>query len=172
MSMIPDEIIEQVRDAADLVSIIGEKVDLKRTGADYRGACPFHGGQHRNFAVIPKKGSFYCFVCKAAGDIFQVTVGPEEGYGLRDEQRIQRVPKKYFKDGDRLKPGMVTVLQSQQGPQQVTVVKVGATVVDIDANHPLAGKTLSFDIEITGVREANPEELAHGHVHGPGGHHH
>jgi len=109
---------------------------------------------------------------KAAGDIFQVTVTPEEGYGLRDETRIQRVPKKYFKDGDRLKPGMVTVLQSQQGPHQVTVMKVGATVIDIDANHPLAGKTLNFDIEITGVRDANPEELAHGHVHGPGGHHH
>jgi DNA primase len=70
MSMIPDELIEQVRDGADLVSIIGESVDLRRTGGDYRGACPFHGGQHRNFAVIPKKGRFYCFVCKASGDVF------------------------------------------------------------------------------------------------------
>lgn len=109
---------------------------------------------------------------KAAGEQFVVSVPPEEGYGLRDEGRTQRVPKKYFKDGDRLKPGMVTVLQSQQGMHQVTVIKVGATVIDIDANHPLAGKTLSFDIEITAVREASPEELAHGHVHGPGGHHH
>jgi DNA primase len=70
MSMIPDEIIEQVRDSADLLAIIGETVDLKRTGSDYRGACPFHGGQHRNFAVIPKKGRYYCFVCKESGDIF------------------------------------------------------------------------------------------------------
>jgi DNA primase len=70
MSMIPDEIIEQVRDGADLVSIIGETVELKRTGGDYRGPCPFHGGQHRNFAVIPKKGRYYCFVCKASGDVF------------------------------------------------------------------------------------------------------
>ena len=70
MSMIPDEIVEQVRDAADLLSIIGESVDLKRTGSDYRGACPFHGGQHRNFAVIPKKGRYYCFVCKESGDVF------------------------------------------------------------------------------------------------------
>lgn len=70
MSMIPDEIIEQVRDSADLVSIIGDSVELKRTGADYRGPCPFHGGQHRNFAVIPKKGRYYCFVCKEAGDVF------------------------------------------------------------------------------------------------------
>lgn len=109
---------------------------------------------------------------KAVGDRFDVTVSPEEGYGLRDESRTQRVPKKYFQDGDRLKPGMVTMLRSQQGMHQVTVIKVGATVIDIDANHPLAGKTLKFDIEITGVREASPEELAHGHVHGPGGHHH
>jgi DNA primase len=70
MSMIPDEVIEQVRDSADLLSIIGESVDLKRTGSDYRGPCPFHGGQHRNFAVIPKKGRYYCFVCKASGDVF------------------------------------------------------------------------------------------------------
>ncbi len=70
MSMIPDEVIEQVRDAADLLSVIGETVELKRTGSDYRGACPFHGGQHRNFAVIPKKGRYYCFVCKESGDVF------------------------------------------------------------------------------------------------------
>ena len=70
MSMIPDEVIEQVRDSADLLAIIGESVDLKRTGSDYRGPCPFHGGQHRNFAVIPKKGRYYCFVCKESGDVF------------------------------------------------------------------------------------------------------
>ena len=68
--MIPDDVIEQVREAADLVGIIGEHVELKRTGADYRGPCPFHGGTHRNFAVIPKKGMFYCFVCHEAGDVF------------------------------------------------------------------------------------------------------
>jgi DNA primase len=67
---IPDDIIEQVRDAADLIEIIGEHVELKRTGSDYRGPCPFHGGKNRNFAVIPKKGMFYCFVCHEAGDVF------------------------------------------------------------------------------------------------------
>jgi DNA primase len=70
VSIIPDEVIEQVRDAADLVGIIGEHVELKRSGGDYRGPCPFHGGTHRNFAVIPKKGMFYCFVCHEAGDVF------------------------------------------------------------------------------------------------------
>jgi DNA primase len=70
VSPIPDEVIEQVRDAADLVTIIGEHVKLKRTGSDYRGPCPFHGGTHRNFAVIPRKQMFYCFVCHEAGDVF------------------------------------------------------------------------------------------------------
>ncbi len=67
---IPDELIEQVRDAADIITLIGEHVELKRTGSDYRGPCPFHGGKHRNFAVIPKKQMFYCFVCHEAGDVF------------------------------------------------------------------------------------------------------
>lgn len=70
MSGIPEELIEQVRDAADIVGLIGAHVDLKRSGSDYRGPCPFHGGTHRNFAVIPKKGMFYCFVCHEAGDVF------------------------------------------------------------------------------------------------------
>ncbi len=70
MSMIPDELVEQVRDSADLVGIIGEAVELKRTGSDYRGPCPFHGGTHRNFSVIPKKGRYYCFVCHESGDVF------------------------------------------------------------------------------------------------------
>ncbi len=70
MSLIPDDVIEQVREAADLVAVVGEHVELKRTGADWRGPCPFHGGTHRNFAVIPKKGMFYCFVCHEGGDVF------------------------------------------------------------------------------------------------------
>ncbi|MGH7539112.1 MAG: DNA primase [Gemmatimonadales bacterium] len=70
MSLIPDDLIEQIRDAADIVGIIGEHVELKRSGSDYRGSCPFHGGTHRNFAVIPKKGMFHCFVCHESGDVF------------------------------------------------------------------------------------------------------
>jgi DNA primase len=70
VSGIPEELIEQVRDSADLVAIVSESVELKRTGSDYRGACPFHGGTHRNFAVVPKKGLFYCYVCHEAGDVF------------------------------------------------------------------------------------------------------
>ena len=71
MSMIPDDVIEQVRDSADLVGIIGESVNLKRTGSDFRGPCPFHGGKSRNFAVIPKRAMYYCFVCHESGDVFR-----------------------------------------------------------------------------------------------------
>jgi DNA primase len=70
MSMIPDETVDQVRESADLLGLIGEAVELKRTGSDYRGPCPFHGGTHRNFAVIPKKNRYYCFVCHESGDVF------------------------------------------------------------------------------------------------------
>lgn len=68
--MIPDELIERIRESADIVQVIGEYVELKRTGADYRGPCPFHQGTNRNFSVSPKKRIYYCFVCHEGGDVF------------------------------------------------------------------------------------------------------
>ena len=68
--MIPDDVVERVRDEADIVQIIGEHVTLKRMGTDYRGPCPFHQGTHPNFSVSPKKHMYYCFVCKEGGDVF------------------------------------------------------------------------------------------------------
>ena len=68
--MIPDDVVERVREAADIVQIIGEHVSLKRTGADFRGPCPFHQGTHRNFSVSARKGIYYCFVCHEGGDVF------------------------------------------------------------------------------------------------------
>ncbi|MCA9768384.1 MAG: DNA primase, partial [Gemmatimonadetes bacterium] len=70
MGRIPDELVERVRDTADLLEIVQESVQLKRTGADWRGPCPFHGGTNRNFSVVPRKNMYYCFVCHAAGDVF------------------------------------------------------------------------------------------------------
>lgn len=70
MAMISDETIERVRESADIVQIIGEHVNLRRTGSDFRGPCPFHQGTHRNFSVSPKKGIYYCFVCHEGGDVF------------------------------------------------------------------------------------------------------
>jgi FKBP-type peptidyl-prolyl cis-trans isomerase SlyD len=109
---------------------------------------------------------------KSEGDRFDVVVAPAEGYGERRADFTQRVPKKYFRDGDNLKPGQTAVVQTDQGPRQVEVIKVGSSVVDVDLNHPMAGKTLHFAIEVTQVRDATEEEVAHGHVHGDGGHHH
>ncbi len=100
------------------------------------------------------------------GDNFEVEVAPEQAYGEHREGMIQRVPKKYFHNAKQLKPGMTTVLSLREGGQQaVTVNKIGMSTVDVDVNHPMAGKTLKFAIEVTEVREATPEELAHGHAH-------
>ncbi len=107
-----------------------------------------------------------------AGAEIDVEVEPKDGYGERNPEQVHRVPKKYFSQPARLKPGMSTVLKTEKGEHAVTVVKVGMSVVDVDANHPLAGQTLSFHLQIEEVREATAEELAHRHAHGPGGHQH
>ena len=110
---------------------------------------------------------------REAGDKFEIDVAPEDAYGERQEGLLQRVPKKYFQNAQRLKPGMTTVLQTKDGGQRVvTVHKVGMSAIDVDHNHPLAGKTLHFDIEIVEVRAATPEEIAHGHAHPGDGHSH
>jgi FKBP-type peptidyl-prolyl cis-trans isomerase SlyD len=109
---------------------------------------------------------------KAAGDTFSLTLEPEQAYGVRKEDSVQRIPLKHLQGAKKWKPGMVAVVDSNQGRKQVTVVKVGRFNVDCDVNHPLAGKTLNFDIEIMSVREAEPAEISHGHVHGKGGVHH
>jgi len=108
----------------------------------------------------------------AAKDEFSVTVEPEEAYGVRNEKNIQRVPLKRLKGIGRITPGQVLNLQTNKGPVQVTVLKVGRFNVDVDGNHPLAGKALTFEVEITDIRDASEEELTHRHVHGPGGHQH
>lgn len=109
---------------------------------------------------------------RTVGEDFNVSISPEQAYGQRREDWVQRVPKKYFRQSERLVPGMTTVLKTQDGQRTVTIKKVGQTVVDVDLNHPMAGKTLDFDIEIIEIRLATEEELAHGHAHGPGGHTH
>lgn len=110
---------------------------------------------------------------REAGESFRVELEPADAYGERQDGMIQRVPKKYFRDARRLKPGMTEVLALKEGGHRaVTVHKVGMSTVDVDLNHPMAGKALAFDIEMLEVREATAEELEHGHAHGPGGHEH
>ncbi len=115
-------------------------------------------------------------LAKAAGEKINVTLEPEQAYGLRREGAIQRVPIKHLHEHstrkDKLKPGMLVRVNTPNGPWEAIVAKVGKFNVDIDSNHPLAGKTLTFDIEIMNVRDATDDELAHGHAHGIGGHQH
>ncbi|WP_266171794.1 FKBP-type peptidyl-prolyl cis-trans isomerase [Dyella subtropica] len=109
---------------------------------------------------------------RQAGDQFKVEVAPEEGYGVHHPELMQEVPRDAFQGVDNIEPGMQFQGRGPQGVLNVTVTKVDAETVHIDGNHPLAGKTLHFAIEVTDVREASEEELSHGHVHGEGGHHH
>jgi len=108
---------------------------------------------------------------REAGESFGVDVAAADAYGERREGLSQRVPKKHF-GAQKLQPGMQVVLNTNFGPRAVTIEKVGMSVVDVDLNHPMAGKDLHFDIEVLEVREAKPEEIEHGHVHGEGGHQH
>ena len=110
---------------------------------------------------------------KNVGDSLKVAVRPEEGYGNHDPQMVQSVPKNAFKGIADIKPGMQFQAQGPGGQTRVvTVTKVDAENVTVDANHPLAGQTLNFDVTVREVRDATPDELSHGHVHGPGGHQH
>ena len=109
---------------------------------------------------------------KVGGDALDVSIAPEEGYGVRDEALIQDVPRSAFKGIDTVEVGMQFHADSNHGPRLVTVTQVSDSTVTVDGNHPLADQTLHFAVQVVEVREASAEELSHGHVHGPGGHHH
>ncbi|HEX6929578.1 MAG TPA: peptidylprolyl isomerase [Gammaproteobacteria bacterium] len=109
---------------------------------------------------------------KSAGEKLNVSVTPEEGYGPRHDGLMQDVPRDAFQGVEDIQPGMQFHAQGPQGPLVVTVVEAGDDTVKVDGNHPLAGETLHFDVEVTDVRDATEEEKEHGHVHGEGGHEH
>jgi FKBP-type peptidyl-prolyl cis-trans isomerase SlyD len=117
-------------------------------------------------AIIP--GLEEALLGRETGDTFEVTVTPDKAYGDRMPGLTQRVPKKHFKN-QPLAVGMQVVVPTSMGPRPVTVQKIGLSIVDVDLNHPMAGKTLKFDVEVVGVREAEAVEKEHGHVHGEGG---
>jgi FKBP-type peptidyl-prolyl cis-trans isomerase SlyD len=108
---------------------------------------------------------------KNAGDQLTVKVLPADGYGEHSKDLIQKVPRRSLKGISKITVGMRLHAQTEQGPRAVTVTNVTGDMVTIDANHPLAGQNLNFEIGIVAVRDATAEELSHGHVHGPGGHH-
>lgn len=110
---------------------------------------------------------------KQAGDAMNVSVDPAEGYGERDENLLQSVPRQMFETPEEIQVGMQFHTMTEDGNMMVvTVAEVTSETITVDANHPLAGQTLNFDVTIVGVRDATEEELEHGHVHGEGGHQH
>lgn len=124
---------------------------------------------HGSGNIIP--GLESALAGKGEGESLKVTVAPEDAYGDRDEELLQTVPKSRFGD-EELEVGMQFQARGPEGPVLLTIVSMLDDTVTLDANHPLAGKTLSFDVTVLAVRDATLEELTHGHVHGPGGHHH
>tara|TARA_B100000780_G_scaffold85815_2_gene58945 strand:- start:12566 stop:13063 length:498 start_codon:yes stop_codon:yes gene_type:complete len=110
---------------------------------------------------------------QVVGASLNVSIAPEDGYGVVDPQMIEEVPRDSFRDVDTIEVGMQFEAQTEKGDTvAVTVTAVSDDTVTVDGNHPLAGKTLNFDVSVEEVRDATEEELEHGHVHGPGGHEH
>jgi FKBP-type peptidyl-prolyl cis-trans isomerase SlyD len=113
-------------------------------------------------------------VGKQATDSLVVTVPPAEAYGEYDERMTQQVPRSMFAGipDEQIVAGAEFHAQTGAGNQTIRIAAADENTVTIDANHPLAGVTLTFDVTIIDVRAASEEEVAHGHAHGQGGHHH
>jgi FKBP-type peptidyl-prolyl cis-trans isomerase SlyD len=110
---------------------------------------------------------------RVAGDTFSVKIPPEKGYGPRHDEGVQKVHRSNFPKDAAITIGTEFEAMGQDGHRfRVRVVEMVGAYVTIDANHPLAGQNLNFDIQVLEVRDATDEERSHGHVHGPGGHHH
>jgi len=147
----------------------GEKTDWLEDSSSREPLLYLHG--HGNVIA----GLEEAMTGKASGEKIAITLAPEQAYGPRRPNSFQRVPLKHLHlrpDQKQLLPGMIVSIQTRQGPRSAMVIKAGRFNVDVDTNHPYAGRTLYYEIDIVSVRPGTPEELAHHHVHGPGGHHH
>lgn len=112
---------------------------------------------------------------KFSGDSVEIVLQPDDAYGQRKAEGLKRIPIKHLrlpKGVKKLQPGTIAGIETKQGTQRVLVIKAGKFNADVDFNHPYAGRALHYEIEVLDVRDASPEEIAHGHVHGQGGHHH
>lgn len=141
-----------------------EQIIESSAGSEATAFLQGHGGMIRGVQLAIEG--------KQAGDKLNITVEPQDGYGERISDSIQRVPVKHLMGAKKWRPGMIATVQTEKGQRQVSVVKVGKFMVKVDTNHPLAGQRLHFDIEIIDVRKATQEEISHGHAHGAGGHQH
>lgn len=110
---------------------------------------------------------------KAIGDAVKVSVAPEDGYGERDDAGVKIVPRGAFPAEIELEEGMELGMEDGDGhAMPIWITRIAGDSVTIDLNHPLAGATLHFEVEIAGLRDATAEEVEHGHPHGPSGHDH
>lgn len=109
---------------------------------------------------------------KTKGQNIKVTIAAKDGYGEINPSLCQEVPRTQFESTEGLEIGMQFEVETEQGELVVAVTKIEGDIVTVDGNHPLAGVELHFDVTIKDIRDASAEELAHGHVHGEGGHHH
>jgi FKBP-type peptidyl-prolyl cis-trans isomerase SlyD len=110
---------------------------------------------------------------KVPSDHVSVTIGPEQAYGTRDDAIVFSVPRAQFRGVDKLEIGKQFQVQGDGEGHMVTLIGMDADEVTVDGNHPLAGLTLCFDVDVVDVREATPDEIEHGHVHeGPSAHAH
>jgi FKBP-type peptidyl-prolyl cis-trans isomerase SlyD len=129
--------------------------------------CYLHGASN----IIP--GLEEALTGRMAGDELSVSIPPEEAYGVRDAAREQDVPRSAFPPDQEIEVGMQFHAQGPEGQAiMVTISKVEGDTITVDGNHPLASVHLNFDVRIMDIRDASPEEIEHGHVHGPHGHHH
>jgi FKBP-type peptidyl-prolyl cis-trans isomerase SlyD len=106
------------------------------------------------------------------GSKVSTVIKPEDGYGHRTDELLHKVPKSGFTGDEEMQEGMRVQLETENGPAIAIISKIEGEEVTLDLNHPLAGMELHFDVEVVGIREAQKEEIEHGHAHGPGGHHH
>ena len=102
---------------------------------------------------------------KKINDKFDISISPEDGYGIRNDEFIQKIPRNQFEEGIEITPGMRFQSQTEAGMQIFTVMDADNDMITLDGNHPLAGETLNFSIEVAEIREATDEEIKHGHVH-------
>ena len=109
---------------------------------------------------------------KNVGDKLAVTIPPADAYGDYDKALVQRVPRRALRGVQQVRVGMQLQAQTEHGARTVTVTQLTGDMVTLDGNHPLAGQSLNFEVEVKDARQATAEELAHGHAHGPGDHHH
>jgi FKBP-type peptidyl-prolyl cis-trans isomerase SlyD len=147
-----------------LTTDAGDTIDSSRE----RGPLPYlHGGGN----IVP--GLEKQLEGLAAGAKIKATVSPAEGYGERGGPPPQPVPRAAFPEGMPVEKGMPVQAQSPDGQTMTLFIdRIEDDTIYVDHNHPLAGETLHFDVEIVEIRDASEQEIAHGHPHGPGGHHH